>query len=108
MDASAHAPRRSGRLAAWAADELRPGQLARSLVAGALGSVLQVIVTISFAALVFSGQIAGDLAYGIGWFLVGDLLIVLVVTLLSSYPGSLAVIGPYEDVNDLGELLTLA
>ena len=92
MDASAHAPRRSGRLAAWVADELRPGQLARSLVAGALGSVLQVIVTISFAALVFSGQIAGDLAYGIGWFLVGDLLIVLVVTLLSSYPGSLAVI----------------
>ncbi len=92
MDASTHATRRRGRLAAWAADELRPSQLARSVVAAALGSVLQVIVSISFAALVFSGQLTGGLAYGIGWFLVGDLLLVLMITLLSSYPGSLAVV----------------
>jgi hypothetical protein len=88
MDASTHATRRRGRLAAWAADELRPSQLARSVVAAALGSVLQVIVSISFAALVFSASSPAARHRRSG----RRSPVGAARSLLSSYPGSLAVV----------------
>src|SRR5581483_9529095 len=83
--------RQNTRLAGWIADELRPAQLARSLVAALLGYLLQVIMVLSFAALLFAGPLASQLPGAIGLLLVGDAVLVLVVALWSSYPGSIAV-----------------
>ncbi len=79
------------RLTTWMADELRPGQLVRSLTTSLLVYILEIIVAISFAALIFSGELSSQLPYGIGLILIGDMLLVLCVSLFSSYSGSIAV-----------------
>jgi SulP family sulfate permease len=52
---------------------------------------MEIIVVISFAALIFSGPLAGQLPNAIGFIVAGDALMCAVVALLSSYPGSIAV-----------------
>jgi SulP family sulfate permease len=52
--------------------------------------MLSVIIAISFAALIFSGDLAGYVANGIGLALFGALAIGLVVAATSSYPGTMA------------------
>ena len=79
------------RLTTWMADELRPEQLVRSLTTSLLVYILEIIVAISFAALIFSGELSSQLPYGIGLILIGDMLLVLCVSLFSSYSGSIAV-----------------
>jgi SulP family sulfate permease len=91
MDVPSSTVRQHTRLAAWAADELRPEQLVRSLVAALLGYMLQIMFVLSFAALLFAGPLANQLSSAIGLLLVGDAVLVLVVALLSSYAGSIAV-----------------
>ena len=79
------------RLTTWMADELRPGQMARSLATSFLIYILEIIVAVSFAALIFSGELSHQLPHGIALILIGDTLLVLCVSFLSSYSGSIAV-----------------
>lgn len=81
----------STRFSIWAAEELRPEVLVKSVAAGILTYLLEIIVVISFTALIFSGDLARQLPNGIGFIVAGDALLCAVVALLSSYPGSIAV-----------------
>ncbi len=78
-------------LARWIKDELSPRQLITSLSAAIILVLLEIILVISFAALIFSGPLAGQLSHAIGFVFVGDALLVATVSLLSSYGGSMAV-----------------
>ena len=75
----------------WLADELRPATLVKSLSAGFLIFLMEIILIISFAALIFSGELASALPYGLAFLLVGGALLCAVVALFSSYRGSIAV-----------------
>src|SRR5215469_11421935 len=65
-------------------------RLLPSLAAGLIAGALAVVVTISLAALIFSGNLAPHVARGIGLGLYGGVAIGLVVTLTTSVPGSIA------------------
>ena len=79
-----------GRLPAWLADELHPEQIVRSLSTSFLIYILETIEVISFAALIFSGELSNQLSSAIGLILIGDALLVLCISMLSSYSGSIA------------------
>lgn len=68
-----------------------PSQLINRLFTGVVIGILSVIVSISFAALIFSGDIAEFRSFGIGFILMGNLVLCTMVALLSSYPGSIAI-----------------
>ncbi len=70
--------------------ELQPSRLLPGLTAGLISGMLSVILAISFAALIFSGDLASHVANGIGLALFGALAIGLVVAATSSYPGTIA------------------
>ncbi len=78
-------------VSSWLAEELRPATLVKSLSAGVLIFILEIIVIVSFAALIFSGPLAAALPYGLALLLVGGALLCAVITLFSSYRGSIAV-----------------
>ncbi len=80
------------RLTCWFKDELSPRQFIASLNAAVILWLLQVILVVSFAALVFSGPLAAQLSRAIGFVFVGDALLVATVSLFSSYGGSVAVV----------------
>lgn len=79
------------RFSTWLAGELRPEVLAKSAISGLLLYVLEIIVVLSFAALIFSGGLAGQLPYALGFIIIGDAVLCAVVAVLGSYPGSIAV-----------------
>jgi len=85
------APTFRAHLSAWLEEELRPGQLVKSLTTGFLIYILEVIVVVSFAALIFSNELYSQLPYGIGLILAGDALLCFFVAVFSSYSGSIAV-----------------
>ncbi len=91
MESQQAPPSIRARFSTWAADELRPEVLVKSLAAGFLTFLLEIIVVISFTALIFSGDLARQLPYAVGFIVAGDALLCAVVALLSSYPGSIAV-----------------
>lgn len=72
------------------ADELRGDHLFSSLVAGAVLFVLEIAIIISFAVLVFSPGGANLAPLGIGMVVIGDAVLVLVITLMSSHAGTIA------------------
>jgi SulP family sulfate permease len=55
-----------------------------------IATLLTVITCISYSAIVFSGPLAGQYAVGVGLGFVSAIVLTLVVSLSSSYPGSLA------------------
>ena len=57
---------RSG-VSSWLAEELRPATLVKSLSAGVLIYLLEIILIVSFAALIFSGSLASALPYGLAF-----------------------------------------
>lgn len=69
--------------------EFRLATVANSLISGLLIYMLQVIFVISFTALVFSGQLAGQLTQALGFILLGNAVLVGLAALFSSYPGSI-------------------
>lgn len=77
--------------AGWLRQELAPRQALASLNAALILYLLEMIITLSVAALVFSGPLAVHLPYAISFVLIGNALLVTTVTLLSSYGGSMAV-----------------
>ncbi|HEX6302870.1 MAG TPA: SulP family inorganic anion transporter [Anaerolineales bacterium] len=70
---------------------MQTGQVINRLFTGTVIGILSVIVTISFAALIFSGDLSEFRSFGIGFILMGDLVLCILVALLSSYSGSIAI-----------------
>lgn len=75
----------------YLAEELRPGQVMRSLLAGILLYVLEFILLVSFAALVFSGPAQSLVPFGLGMMLVGNAIFMVILSFTSSYGGSIGV-----------------
>jgi SulP family sulfate permease len=70
-------------------DEFHPRVLADSLLSSLLIYIIEIITVISFAALVFSGELVDQLPQALGFILVADAILIGLITLLSSYPGSI-------------------
>ena len=73
------------------AQDLRPGRLLPGLVAGLVTGILNVMLAMSLAALIFSGELAARLPTGIGMVLIGDAVVGTLIALTSSHPSSIAV-----------------
>ncbi len=71
--------------------DLRPDRLLPSLSAGLVISLLTIIFAASFAALIFSGELAPFLPLGIGCVLVGDAILLALVALFGSHPSLVAI-----------------
>lgn len=82
---------RQSRLVGWAREEFQPDALVRSFTSAWVIFTLEVILVVSFAALVFNGPLSGYLSLGLTYFLAGNALLTLLVGLFSSYSGSIAV-----------------
>lgn len=82
---------RGVRLRAWLRHELTPRHALASVNAAVILYLLEMIVTLSVVTLIFSGSLAPYLPQAIGYVLIGNALLVAVVTLFSSYGGSMAV-----------------
>ncbi len=70
--------------------ELQPKVLVPSTTAGLVNGVLVIMIMVSFAALIFSGDLSDYVSRGIGLALYGALAIALVTALTSSFPGTVA------------------
>lgn len=68
--------------------EFHPKRLLPSLTAGLVSGILTVIVEISFAALIFSGDLSGYVSDGIGLTLFGAFVVGIVGAVTSSFPGT--------------------
>jgi sulfate permease, SulP family len=62
-----------------------------SISAGLVNGVIVITIELSFAALIFSGPLAGQIARGIGFYLFGAFVICSVAALFSSFGGTIAV-----------------
>jgi len=69
---------------------LRPGHLIAALISGVLNGAMEVALAVSFAALIFSGELSPHLSRGVGMALFSATAGVAIVALLSSYRASLA------------------
>ena len=74
----------------WVADEFQPSILGASLLSSILIYFVEIILAISFTALVFSGGLSGLMPQGIGFIVIGDAAMLILIALLSSYPGSIS------------------
>lgn len=83
--------RARGRVPADLSNELRPQNALRSLLAGLLLYVLEFILLVSFAALIFSAQAQSLVPFGLGMMLVGNAVFMVVLSFTSSYRGSVGV-----------------
>lgn len=75
----------------WLKHELQPSVLFPSLVSGSVTSILTIIESVSYAALIFSGDLAVHLSTGIGVTLTTAAIAGIVMSITSSYPGTIAV-----------------
>jgi SulP family sulfate permease len=68
-------------------DEFHPRRLLPGLMAGLVIGIITVILAISFAALIFSGDLAGHASTGIGLVLFTAVVMGVVAAVASSFPG---------------------
>ncbi len=73
-----------------ASKHLAPQTLIPALVAGAVTGLVVVILSLSFAVLIFSGELSGHVGTAIGMVLFTAVVVGLLVALFSSYPGTIA------------------
>lgn len=73
---------------------LQTDTLLASLMAGLVIGTIEVMIIISYSALIFSGPLAADLATGFGLILMTGVIVLLVISLTGSLPG---VIGSVQD-----------
>lgn len=69
--------------------ELRPERLVPNVTTGLVLGVLEVTVAISFAALIFGGELSQFVSSGVGFMLFSAIVICLLVAMLSSVSGAL-------------------
>lgn len=74
-------------MASKASQELSPDRLFPSLTAGLVVGLAEVIVAISFAALIFSGDLSSFVSKGIGLALLSIVITSIVIALMTSLPG---------------------
>ncbi len=86
------------------AGSLRPASIVSVLAAGSVSGLICVFVVISFAALVFSGDLTPYRPAGMSMALAGAVAIGLVMTLTSSYPGTVAL--PQDKTAAITALMT--
>lgn len=77
--------------------------LGTNIFAALFLALFEVIFVVSFAALIYSGELSGYVSQAIGFILFGDAVLCLVVALLSSNSGSIAI---EQDVS--GAMLSVA
>ena len=75
---------------------IRPAPLLQVITGGLITGLLQVVLSISYAALVYGGKLSPYVGQGIGYALVGAFIIATIVSLFSSLPGS---VGSNQDVS---------
>jgi SulP family sulfate permease len=68
--------------------ELRPRQLLPNLTIGVVVGLVEIVLAISFAAIIFSGDLSSFIIYGLGLALIGAALSGAVVALMSTLPGT--------------------
>ncbi len=68
--------------------ELDPRRLVPSLTSGLVVGLIEIIVAISLAALIFTGELSGFVANGIGLALLSAIITSIAVALFSSLPGT--------------------
>jgi sulfate permease, SulP family len=73
------------------ARDLQPERLLAGLNMGFITGTFAVILAISFAALIFSGELSGQVAFAIRLALLGAIFVSLLVTLTSSHSSTIAV-----------------
>ncbi len=93
MDVQMESPRLGSRGGGSPSEERRSGVLA-SLVAGVIIGGVEVVLAVAFAAFVFGGVLVGDLADGIGLYLVAA---ALTLGFLAWRAGSRGVVGSVQD-----------
>ena len=71
-------------------EELEPSRFIPNLMAGFVAGIIVVIVSISLATLIFSGELEIYLSDGIGLILYTGIIVTGLVSLFSSYPGIIA------------------
>jgi SulP family sulfate permease len=71
-------------------EEFEPSRLIPSVTAGLIVSIIVVIVSVSLATLIFSGDMEQYLPQGIGLMLFSGVLITAIIAIWSSYPGMVA------------------
>src|SRR3954467_2071791 len=69
---------------------LNPATLLPNLAAGLTVGILNVMVSISFGAMIFSGRLSEFTSRGIGFLLTGTIILGLVPALFSTFPGILS------------------
>jgi sulfate permease, SulP family len=87
-----------GRIRAALRQEFRPVQFLPGLVAGAVLGVTEIIFSLSLGSLVFSGELAPYLPFGIGIALVTSIVMLIGISLASLVPG---VIGSTQDTTSV-------
>ena len=91
MDKDAKAQAAGIRIGSWFKNEITPSRLIPNLISGIVTAVLTVIESVSYAALIFSGAMAAHISTGIAVTLTSAAVAGLVMSLTSSYPGTIAV-----------------
>ncbi len=71
-------------------DELRPRRLIPNLISGSVTGILTIVESVSYAALIFSGVLAVHISTGIGVALTTAAVAGLIMSMTSSYPGTIA------------------
>jgi SulP family sulfate permease len=88
------AQRTNHRFLPWLQDEFRSERLLPGLTAGVLMGITEAIIALSLGSLIFSGELATYLPYGVGMALVTAAVMMIVTSLTSRVPG---VIGSTQD-----------
>jgi sulfate permease, SulP family len=87
-----------GRLPHWFRDEFQSKRLLPGLTSGLLLGVTEVMIAVSFGSLIFSGELASYLPYGIGMALATAAIMMIGTSLTSRVPG---VIGSTQDTSSV-------
>ncbi|MFB2975697.1 SulP family inorganic anion transporter [Microseira sp. BLCC-F43] len=88
----------------WCRQELQPTRLLPSLTAGLVAGIFAVIYSVSFATLIFSGNISQYLPIGLGLTLFTSTVVSAIVALFSANPTAIA--GPQETTAAILGLVT--
>ena len=84
--------------------ELQPKRLMPTLTAGGVSGILAIVLSVSFASLIFSGELAPHVGIGLGMLLISAVLLNVIVAPLSSLP--LTVATPQDSVAAILALMT--
>jgi len=86
--------------------ELQPQNLLPSAIGGLVAGMITVILSISFAMLIFGGELGAHLPAGIGLALFSAVLVAVIVALTSSYPATVAI--PQDRIAPILALISAA